>query len=195
MLKLDDSGLKKYLEELAELVRRAAADGIILNIQNSREDHYPPVDVSALVPELNTSDNVTQSPATYAVQVDAMTVGHMATNRMTLTSHCVMVFDKTRDMPEIYTYAHTPGENHALPESIDYSRYYKQDPNNPINWVNPSVTVKAAKDTGFINTFACCASVDKFCNSDMWRGNLHAVVTGAIEDLIGQNKLKYIGEK
>lgn len=116
MLKLDDSGLKKYLEELAELVQRAAADGIMLNIENKRDKFYPPMNVGELVPELSTSNNISSGPITYAKQVDTSTLEHMSTNIITLSSHCVTVVDESKNIPVLYTYVHRPDETHPVPK-------------------------------------------------------------------------------
>lgn len=185
---------KAYIDELTNLIERAAADGVSLSVTRVG------VPVMPEIPELDLDDeNLKCGQWGHTASVQTPTLAHISCSSVFITSREYCVIDisdeKERSLKVDYTYAHTPGKKHPVPEPIDYSRYYKQDPNHPVNWLNPGVTVQAALSTDMSLETACCTQIDKFCNSDVWRGNLHAVVTTAIADLISQNKLKYIGAK
>lgn len=185
---------KAYIEELKNLLERAAADGISLTVTRAGIHTTPEIN------ELDLEDeNMAGCNETNNVTLETPTLAHIASNNVFITCRAYSVLDisdeNERSLKVDYNYVHTPGVKHPLPEPVDLSRFYKQDPNHPVNWVNPNVTVDAANSTGFYPEFSCCTQIDKFCNSDVWKGNLHVVVTSAIADLIEQNKLKYIGAK
>lgn len=195
MLLLDnDLKLKSYVAELLELVERAAKDGISLEILPSSTSGNALTDLLSLdrvrIPELECVGEVAKQAVCSVDDIaDTSGLGHFGKNAKKVCA----IYASIKSGDKEYAYVHTPDAQHDIPEPIDYSRYYKNDPAHPVNWLNPNVTVDAANLTAFNPEFSCCTQIDKFCNSDVWKGNLHIVVTTAIAELIQQKKLKYIG--
>lgn len=93
-------------------------------------------------------------------------------------------------LQEIFDAGAKASQNIQLSENMALLTGKEQS--DSMQWLSPEVVMQAVKDSGLVSQYSCCNTPLKFCDTDMWRGELRTYSAHLLRIVLGRVKKQEI---